>query len=184
MREGGRTLRLRDATPADADALADLHTRSWRSAYRGSLAEAYLSGPIEAERRSFWRQRYDHPPHGLWTVIAEDAEGTIQGFLCLLADHDPQWGTLIDNVHDDPAHKGQGLGRAMMRAAGQHLLYALPRRPVYLFVLQENRGAIAFYDRIGGEQAERLVKTEPDGSQHPVFRYAWPSVAAFVEGIA
>ena len=174
---------LRVASAADADALAAMHVRSWRSAYRGSLSDAYLDGPIEAERSAFWRTRYAEPPVGLWTVMAEDRAGVPIGFLCLLADHDVHWGTLIDNLHADPDRKGQGIGRSLMRAAGQHLLSALPRRPVYLYVLEANEAARGFYRRMGGESVEALVDTLPDGGRLPVLRVAWPSVAALVDRV-
>jgi ribosomal protein S18 acetylase RimI-like enzyme len=176
--------RLRAATVADADALAALHMKSWRSAYRGSMSDTYLDGPIEAERQAFWRERYRQPRAGLWTVIAEDRPGNMLGFLCALLDHDQTWGTLIDNLHVDPNTKGRGIGRLMMRAAAEHLLYALPRRPVYLFVLRDNKPAQAFYDRLGGEPVEAMMKTEPDGSALAVIRYVWPSVAAFIDGVS
>lgn len=172
---------LRVATMNDADRVAALHAISWRSAYRGSLSDDYLDGPVEAERRGFWRQRCDHPRTGLWTVLAEDAGGVLRGFLCLLADHDLHWGTLIDNLHAHPDHKGRGLGRALMRAAADHLLYALPRRPIYLDVLERNLAAQAFYQRLRGEKADHLVTEMPDGNRQSVFRYAWASPATLAE---
>ena len=174
--------RLRVAGAEDADALAALHAESWRSSYRGSYSDAYLDGPIVPERRHFWRQRYAHPRAGLWSVMAEGPHGELLGFVCLLADHDPHWGTLIDNVHVASGHKGQGIGRMMMAAAAEHLLHQLPRRPIYLTVLESNLPARAFYRRIGGETAEHLVQTVPDGSQVPVLRIAWASPAALAEG--
>lgn len=175
---------LRPATPADAERVAALHVLSWRSAYRGSFSDAYLDGPIEAERRSFWHNRYDHPRAGLWTVLAEAADGSLEGFLCLLADHDPHWGTLIDNLHARPDRKRRGVGRALMRAAADHLLHALPRRPLYLYVLETNVAAQAFYRGLGGRDAERLVTETSDGGRLPVARYAWPSSAALAEAAA
>lgn len=172
---------LRAATAADADRVAALHALSWRSAYRGSLSDAYLDGPVETERRTFWRQRYEASRTGLWTVLAEDAAGVLEGFLCLLADHDPHWGTLVDNLHARPDRRRQGLGRALMRAAADHLLHALPRRPIYLFVLEANRSAQAFYRRLGGDAVESLVSDEPDGGRQPVLRFAWASPAALAE---
>ncbi|WP_131194310.1 GNAT family N-acetyltransferase [Lichenihabitans psoromatis] len=175
---------LRVATAADADAIAALHTASWRSAYRDALSEAYLQGPIEQERLVFWRDRYSHAGPGLWTVVAEDAKGSLVGFLCALLDHDRDWGNYIHNLHVDPDAKQQGIGRMMMRAAADHFVYALPRRPVYLFVLQSNIAAQAFYNRLGGDPVEELVATQPDGTSARAIRYAWPSVAAFAEGVA
>ena len=108
---------LRVATADAAERGAALHAVSWRSAYRGSFSDAYLDGPVETERRSFWRERFQHPRAGFWTVLAEEADGVLQGFLCLLADHDPHWGTLIDNLHARPDRKGRGLGGG--RGAGR-----------------------------------------------------------------
>lgn len=173
---------LREAADADADAVAALHAASWQAAYRGMMSDAYLDGPVAGERRLFWRERLRSPRAGLWTLLAEQ-DGALAGFLCLLADHDHHWGSLIDNIHVASALARQGLGRRMMRVAGEHLVYALPRRPVYLFVLDANEAARGFYDRLGGEPAERLVSTEPDGSQLPVTRYVWPSATAFAEAI-
>ncbi len=178
------TPRLRDATSDDAERLAALHTLSWRSAYRGIYSDAYLGHPVETERRILWRDRCDHPRAGLWTVVAEDDAGDLVGFLCLLADHDARWGTLIDNLHVHPERKGRGLGRVLMRAAADHLLHALPRVPVHLDVFERNAAAQAFYRRLGGTAADHVVHEEPDGSRQTVVRYAWPSPAALADGAA
>ena len=41
-------MQIRLATLADAEAIAHVHAESWRTAYRGALSDAYLSGPIDA----------------------------------------------------------------------------------------------------------------------------------------
>lgn len=174
-------LRLGLARPDDADAVADLHTRSWRAHYRGSLSDAYLDGPIVDERRVFWRQRLQNPTPQLWVRLAiVEGESTPIGFVCALLHHDTRWGTLVDNLHVDPAAKRRGIGRSLMRALGRHLDGMGSAMPVHLFVLQANHAAIGFYDALGGEQVEGLVSTEPDGSTPSVTRIAWHSVAAFL----
>ncbi len=178
MHDDAPTSRLRVALPQDAERVAALHALSWRHTYRGLLGDSYLDGPVEGERRLFWRNRLDHPPAGLWTVLAEGEDGGLLGFLCLLFDHDPRWGTLIDNLHARPDLKRQGFGAALMRAAASHLLDAPAHPPVYLFVAEENRPAQAFYRKLGGEEVDRVVHDEPDGSRLPALRFAWPSPAA------
>src|SRR5438105_9429475 len=42
-----QSLRVRNATRDDFQAMARLHATSWRLAYRGALSDAYLSGDIE-----------------------------------------------------------------------------------------------------------------------------------------
>ncbi len=173
---------LRDASFADADAIADLQARSWRDAYRGSFSDAYLDGPVFGERRAFWTERLRHAGPALWTAVAE-REGAVVGFVCALPRHDPRWGTLVDNLHTHPDAKRQGVGRHLLRALGTHLADHAADIPVHLFVLRANRDAAAFYARLGGETAEAMVKTEPDGSQLPVSRIVWPTVAGFRAGV-
>ena len=173
---------IRNAGPDDAAAIAHLHAESWRAHYRGSFSDAYLDGPIHGERLQVWTERLRHPRSGQIALLAE--EGTSPaGFVCLFLDHDRTFGTLIDNLHVAVDRKRMGLGRQLLRSAGDAMLHALPRRPVYLTVLVANTAAQAFYDRIGGMVAEELRTTEPDGSKLAVLRYIWPSPAALIDGV-
>lgn len=178
-----RGLNLRAALPRDAEAIATLHIANWRAIARGGLSDAYLDGPIEGERRAFWRERLGHPRPGVATIVAEDAGGALAGFACVMLDHDPGWGSLIDNLHVDLGRKGQGIGRLLMRAVGDHLIHALVRPAVHLYVLRSNVAASGFYARLGGQVVEQLDQTEPDGTTLPVIRVAWPSLAAFVDAV-
>lgn len=170
---------IRAAGADDADRIAALHVASWRATYRGMLADAYLDGPIEAERRAFWTERLRHPRPDLLTLVAEPTPvAPLVGFVCVLRRHDARWGTLIDNLHVDPARKGAGLGRRLMATLASQLVADGEAGPVHLFVLRANHAAAAFYARLGGEEVEQLIKTEPDGSPLAVSRIAWPSAAA------
>lgn len=40
---------IRDANANDEAAIADLHVRSWRNAYRGIVDDAYMDGALAAE---------------------------------------------------------------------------------------------------------------------------------------
>jgi hypothetical protein len=48
---------FRSGTAADDESIAELHTASWRGAYRGILPDAFLDGEIAEERRGFWKAR-------------------------------------------------------------------------------------------------------------------------------
>lgn len=174
-------LALRVAAAADADRVAALHAASWRSAYRGLLADAYLDGDIAGERRAVWRGRLAAPKAGEETVLACRG-GAVVGFCCFRVDADPLWGTLVDNLHADPAHRGLGTGRRLLAEAARRAGAAAPGRPVHLFCLAGNGAARGFYERLGGEVVERREDEEPDGRRHPVLRYAWASPAALAAG--
>jgi hypothetical protein len=92
---------------ADAATVADLHTASWRSAYRGMLRDEYLDGDIATERRQVWTARLGESVDANYGFIAE-AETVPVGFVYMLGGVDATWGTLIDNLHVLPGQKGRG----------------------------------------------------------------------------
>ena len=47
---------IRAAGMADAVAIAQLHTRSWQTAYRGILSDDFLQGPLPENRRVLWHE--------------------------------------------------------------------------------------------------------------------------------
>ncbi len=184
MRSEGVAAGLRAATPADAAAIAALHARSWRATYRGLYDDDYLDGPVTDERDRAWRERLGSPDAKRVTLVMQGEGSGLVGFVCGLMDHDPQWGTLIDNLHVAPDHKGSGLGRRLLHAFADRLVMTSDTRPVHLFVLARNAGALAFYARMRGLVVQDLTQTEPDGRSHPVHRIAWPNAAALSEGAA
>ena len=179
--DGGGMPRVRAGLAADTDAIASLHATSWKMHYRGAYSDAYLDGPVEAERRTFWRDRFARLESRELVLVAE--RGTqLVGFICVLLDHDPQLGSLIDNLHVAAQAHGQGLGRRLMHDAGRAMAATAPLRPGYLHVLASNRAAQSFYDRIGGKVVAQERQRMVDGSIVDVLRYVWSSAAALLEG--
>ena len=167
-------LALRDADPVDAPAIAGLHAASWRSAYRGILSDAFLDGPVEAERLKLWSERLAAARPDVLTILCWRG-GALLGFGCLFVDEDPRWGSFVSNLHAAPDSRGLGVGRLLMRAMAAR---AAPGRPIHLFCLEANGPGRSFYDRLGGTIVERCPIDEPDGRVHPSLRYGWPTPAA------
>ncbi len=181
MRERLQAVTFRVAGRGDARAVAELHAASWRAHYRHSLTEAYLGGPIEDERHAVWSERLNAPRAAQVVVLAEEAGGLV-GFLCAFIDEDPEWGTLIDNLHVAEKRKGGGIGRSLMGNVAQRLAPIVPHRPVHLYVIDHNVAARAFYARIGGQPAGTDEGPMPDGSQVSMIRVLWPSPSALSAG--
>ena len=173
---------IRQALPSDADDIARLHAISWRTAYRGALSDAYLDGPIEAERAELWRARLAQPAANQFVVIAQ-SRGEAVGFACAYGGEDPQWGTFLDNLHVLPEFKRQGIGAQLMREVAAWSAGAYPGQGIYLWVLGSNLPAQRFYARIGGENAGTDLWTPPDGSALPKVRIAWRSAEALSFGV-
>ena len=166
-------MQLREATPADADDVAALHTASWRDAYRTILSPDYLAGPIEAERQAIWRPRLAEPRPDQRVTLAV-ADGALAGFVCAFGHDDPRWGALVDNLHVARSTRGTGLGARLLREAGTWVADTYPGSSLFLWVYEANLPARGFYDRMGGQVVERLVKSNPGGGEAARLRIHWP----------
>jgi ribosomal protein S18 acetylase RimI-like enzyme len=172
---------LRPATAHDSAAIALLHADSWRRNYRGAYSDAFLDGEVEADRRTVWAERLSSPRADQYTIVAE-IDGGIVGFVHLIGGDDPVWGALVDNLHVIHERKGRGIGTALMAAAAQALLDAHPSSPrIFVWVLEQNTAAQAFYEARGGTRVGRGTVHPPGGGPTSVkLRYAWPDAAALI----
>lgn len=155
-------LTLRPATIADAPLLAAMHAASWQATYRRLLPSAFLENEVNAERDAYWRARMEAPgAQRRLVLIAELATpGTAPtpvGFVCVERQPESPWGVLLDNLHALPAHQGIGVGKRLMEAA-QRWARDQGEAQLYLYVLDGNTPAIAFYERQGWE----FSGSEPD----------------------
>jgi GNAT superfamily N-acetyltransferase len=148
---------LRIAQPADAIAVAELHVRSWQTAYRGLLFDDYL----DALQPEVWAQRYsfgDPDPLKPATILAQERD-VICGFATIgpsAADGTASTGELLA-LYVDPDRHGLGVGRALIHEARARL-HRQGFREACLWVL------------LGNERAERFYRIDgwsPDGARRP-----------------
>jgi ribosomal protein S18 acetylase RimI-like enzyme len=164
----------RAARIEDVEAIALLHAESWRRTYRGMMTDEFLDGSAHDNRRLVWRKRLAIPSSNQYVCVAAQS-GSIVGFVCAFASEDPVWGSYIDNLHVVSQLHRRGVGRSLMRAAAEWLCDRAPERAVYLWVMEKNARARAFYDRLGGSNAGIVEKVDPGGGRAPNCRYVWPS---------
>lgn len=162
----------RPAGPADADAIALLHTRSWRENYRGAFSDAFLDRELPDERLRVWRARLEAPPRNQRVQLAVDAMSLV-GFVCAYGAQDSRWGSLVDNLHVAHAVKRSGIGASLMRHAGGWLARSYANLGVYLWVLEQNASARRFYERLGAENAGVSVMETHGGAVVRSCRYIW-----------
>jgi ribosomal protein S18 acetylase RimI-like enzyme len=174
---------IRPIVAADAATVADLHTASWRSAYRGMLRDDYLDGDIASERRLAWGTRLETPVDANYGFIAESAEAGPVGFVFMLGRDDATWGTLVDNLHVLPGHKGLGIGRRLLGAAAYETGRRYPGERVHLFVFEANHAARRFYAGIGGREVERGLVEPPGGGPQVHWRVAWDDAAQLLASL-
>lgn len=153
----------RRAEDADVAAIADIHVRSWQAAYRGILPDELLDGLSTEERTRSWRELLSAGHDRRLTLVAERSGGALTGF-CSVAtpSGDEDAGEAIAEVgalYVDPDHWREGAGSVLMTAALEEL-EKLGWREVVLWVLPENRPALAFYDRFGFVVEKGVEKRE------------------------
>jgi ribosomal protein S18 acetylase RimI-like enzyme len=177
--------RFRLATPSDADAVAALHADNWRRHYRGAYSDAFLDGDLDGDRLAVWGSRLRDPDAGTYTVIAEDAFGLI-GFAHTVFEADRTWGALLDNLHVIHDRKRRGVGSRLLELSAGAVVER--GTGLFLWVLEQNVSAQAFYAANGGRIIEREPALPPDGNParlngSPVkLRCAWSDPATIVSG--
>jgi len=164
-------MRIRDATPADARAIASIHIDVWRTTYRGHFPDALLDG-LELERWTAQRERRlrEAAPDEV-TLVAE--RGTeVVGFAMAgpARDTDPAMGEVYAIYVRDAAQRA-GAGRALLSEAARRL-DAFGLRGLLIWVLRENAKGRSFYERMGG-RAERERPYEIAGATITETGYVW-----------
>jgi GNAT superfamily N-acetyltransferase len=172
-------LHFRPARLADAAVVAALHADSWRSHYRGAYSDVYLDGEAGADRMAIWKDRLTPATGRDHTLLAEQ-RGVVVGFVHTILGEDPIWGALLDNLHVTHGHKRRGIGARLVKLSAEFVVKQAPGSGLYLWVLEQNRSAQAFYQAIGGACVERGVVPAPGGvpgrlnGSPACLRYAWP----------
>lgn len=166
-------MHIRVANESDAPTIAALHAASWRVAYRGALSDEYLAGDIVADRNAIWAERFRSPHPNQYVVVAV-VKNQIVGFACAYSANDPEWGTLLDNIHVSLACQRNSIGTQLMRSVASWCLDTQSHSGLFLWVLQSNHPAQRFYEKLGAAEYGTDTWTPPDGGTLPTFRYAWP----------
>nr|MDQ6922359.1 GNAT family N-acetyltransferase [Candidatus Dormibacteraeota bacterium] len=91
-----------------------------------------------------------------------------------------RWGALLDNLHVAHGHKRRGIGSRLLALTAQAVLERVDSTGLYLWVLESNIDAQAFYQACGGRCVGRAPVAPPGGIASRLvgspaeLRYAWP----------
>lgn len=172
---------FRPAGPDDAEQVAQLHADSWRRHYRGAYADTFLDGDIAVERGAVWTTRLASPA-GTATVLAE-YDDRLVGFVHVILDHDPKWGSLLDNLHVRHDQHRLGIGTQLLTRAAAAVTERAASNAMYLWVLEQNTSAQLFYRTAGGTAVETAPVPPPGGDPSRLtgdphcLRIVWPDTA-------
>ena len=161
----GKALLARDAaTPFGAKSLALLDCDSderWAlyEDYRGPVEREFGLG--EAEARALVRLARERAVRlGLWLWLAIDDDGQIVGGVAAFRHRqDATLAARLQEVDVFPAHRGQGLGTALLEGARLHL--SSQGVGVLIIGADEDDWPLAWYRRLGFRDVARVQKHVP-----------------------
>ena len=142
---------VRLANPDDAHAIAEVHVRSWQSAYRGVVADEFLDS-LDVDRRTEMIARLIGDETK--ALLVSERDWRVAGFSLLAASDDEGWGEVLA-IYAAPDHWGVGVGYDLMEASVSWLAEAGYERAM-LMVLEANPRARAFYERQGWSLGKRI----------------------------
>ncbi|MFI5052655.1 MAG: GNAT family N-acetyltransferase [Acidimicrobiales bacterium] len=146
---------VRPAGLGDAAAIARVHVSTWRTTYRGMLPDDFLASLTEEHYAERWKRGIGDRTSRVY--VAEDADGVV-GFASggrERVGEDGFGGELYALYVDDRVQR-LGHGRELVRAVVGGLR-DMGLRDMIIWVLRDNAGARAFYERLGGV----YVRTQP-----------------------
>ena len=150
---------IRPARETDARKIAEVHDASSQAIYRGLLPDEVLAHFSIPRREALWKRILSE---NKTTTFVLERDGVVIGFAdagpTRDADKDPSVTSEITTIYLDPAFWGKGLGKALCRRALDDLR-ADGFEEVTLWVLDTNRRARAFYEKMGFERdgTEKVV---------------------------
>jgi hypothetical protein len=182
-------LRFRAARPDDAHAIAALHAGSWQRHYRGAFSDGFLDEGVAGYLLPLWTERLARPDPQARTILAE-IDGAVTGLAHTLLGEHPAWGAYLDNLHVAHGLKRHGIGTGLLALTAQAVVDSSPSSGLYLWVLEQNGDARAFYAARGGACVERAEAPPPGGDparlngQPMALRYAWRDPSRLLAGLA
>ena len=154
---------FREAVPADAGGVARVHVDSWRTTYRGIIADSILDDLSYELRQRHWHSALTEHRDRNFIHVAESDDGQVVGFIAAGKEREgrPDFQAEVFAIYVLREFHGRGCGRDLMLCSAERLLRE-GMRSMLLWVLAENPSR-GFYERLGGRQLEeKQITIEQD----------------------
>lgn len=142
---------IRLAVPADAPAIARVRVDAWRTTYKGMIPAAYLAAMKVDDSAALWAKILTAAPNATSVFVAVDGAAVV-GFASGNMLPEPKHGldAELSAVYLVDGAQRAGAGRRLVAAvaAAQR---AHGATGLIAWVIAGNKGARAFYERLGAE---------------------------------
>jgi ribosomal protein S18 acetylase RimI-like enzyme len=168
-------LAIRQATTADASALATLFVEAWRDQMAGLLPAPVLAARSRAESETNWRRTLGRSgPEDPFVLVAGEPPfaGLIVGVL-----QAPEWpgAAEVSVIQVAVAFRRRGVGAALMRETAGRLRRS-GATSLIVRVIEVNARARAFYEALGGALTPAVRWIDESGVDFAERTYLWPDI--------
>lgn len=170
---------IREASAEDAPGIARVHVDSWRTAYKGIVADDFLANLSYESREKKWREKITEKESAAHCFVAED-QNEIIGFAIggKERDNDPLYLGELHAIYLLATHQRHGMGKQLVQAVTTALV-AQGYRTMLVWVLAENP-ARKFYEKMGGVYVRE--KTAEIGQQTlSEVAYGWRDITMLLK---
>lgn len=161
-------MEIRDLLPSD-DRLAvrKIYEESWKHAYKGIVPQSFLDGITEESCGG------NLDKEGVYCLVAEE-DGKLIGTSSYCKSRFEEYAGLgeIISIYFLPEYTGKGYGKKLLSAAVERLS-EMGFRDVFLWVLEENHIARAFYERCGFFTSGEKMTSEIGGKVLTELQYCY-----------
>lgn len=166
---------IRQATAADAPAIARVHGESWRTTYGGIVPDKVLANLSVERREQQWARILGNPEATGFVCVAADKTGTIIGFASggPEREHDPVYTGELYAIYLLAEAQGKGMGRTLTQLAAERLA-AAGHQAMLVWVLAANPSC-HFYAALGGTPIREKPVTIGDATLTEV-AYGWRDI--------
>jgi ribosomal protein S18 acetylase RimI-like enzyme len=147
-----RAFIIREAVPADAQAIARVNVDTWRTAYTGLVPADFLADLSYEHSEQLWYDRLvEAGQTGTFAYVGENAAGQIVGFAIGGPERegDPNYRGELYGLYILEEYQRQGLGRRLVSTVAERLVKQ-GLDSMLIWVLADNQ-ARGFYETLGGQ---------------------------------
>jgi GNAT superfamily N-acetyltransferase len=178
-------MKVREATPADAAAIARVHYDTWQTAFRGILPDQYMDRTSAGyeKRKSAWESALKEKNRTKIIGVAEDESGQIVGFAVAGPERtgDPAYQGELEAIYVLQSHQRRGVGRALISWAAARLAES-GFTSMLLWTLADSPYR-PFYERLGGNLV-RETERDFGGVMLKVVAYGWSDPQSLTDKLA
>ncbi|MGF9695673.1 N-acetyltransferase family protein [Paenibacillus sp. MABNR03] len=171
-------MQIRQAREGDAEAIAHVHTESWKTTYRNIVPDDFLDHLTTESRLSQWEQTIRSDEKNQILVVAEQPNGKIVGFACGGREREGKlpYDAELYAIYLLKEVQQTGIGK-QLAAHVVHYLHSLNMRRLLIWALERN-SACRFYEKMGGTPVH--TQSIQIGGQHLIeIAYGWEDLNLF-----